>query len=403
MRLCVMAAAMAVFCAMLGGVQIRAAENTEDMPETTAGRPPEGSLESFLGEPRYDLTLELDRGRYTIDVAMDGTVLKLAADAMLLGKDGGETWESVGFSGGGVPVVDETSGEVLMLRHSYREQDLASPVDENDPEAGYHFPVMRSRDNGTTWKRETAVYFKDKNGWLPSSGGAENGITLRHGPHKGRLLVPARVFVNYENRGDLFGDHYNMAIYSDDGGTTWHPSAPFPETGTGEGTLAELSDGRVYYNSRSHIAVDAMRREAWSHDGGETWQDLRVSQVLPDRAGRQNQAYGNKGGLVRLPVAGQDILIYSNIDIPVEQEYRSNMTVWASFDGGETWPVKRPVHPGPAQYSMLAAGRPDTPSEGWIYLCFETRGPNHGNVARFNLSWLLEGEPTGDGEVPDFG
>ncbi len=39
---------------------------------------------------------------------------------------------------------------------------------------------------------------------------------------------------------------------------------------------------------------------------------------------------------------------------------------------------------------MLAAGRPGTPSEGWIYLGFS--GVPDKNLARFNLSWILEGE-----------
>ena len=34
---------------------------------------------------------------------------------------------------------------------------------------------------------------------------------------------------------------------SEDGGKTWQASAPFPAKGTGEATLAELSDGRIYY------------------------------------------------------------------------------------------------------------------------------------------------------------
>ena len=104
------------------------------------------------------------------------------------------------------------------------------------------------------------------------------------------------------------------------------------------------------------------------------------------------------GGLVRLPVAGKDILIFSNIDTP--KATRERASVWASFDGGKTWPVKRLVFDGPSAYSSLTAGRPGTPSEGWIYLHFEG-GPSGGSqVARFNLSWLLAGEPTGDGTIP---
>ena len=75
---------------------------------------------------------------------------------------------------------------------------------------------------------------------------------------------------------------------------------------------------------------------------------------------------------------------------------RVRMTVWASFDRGETWPVKRLIHPGAAAYSSLAAG-PD----GTVYLLFE-RGEEKlydtMSVARFNLAWLLEGAGT---DTPD--
>ena len=75
------------------------------------------------------------------------------------------------------------------------------------------------------------------------------------------------------------------------------------------------------------------------------------------------------------------------------------MTAWASFDGGETWPVKRLVYEGPSAYSSLVAGRPGTSSEGWIYLQFEERQAG-GRMARLNLSWLMDGERTGDGRLP---
>ena len=65
------------------------------------------------------------------------------------------------------------------------------------------------------------------------------------------------------------------------------------------------------------------------------------------------------------------------------------MTVWASFDGAKTWPVKRLVYEGLSAYSSLAAGR-----DGMIYLLFE-RGEKklyeRVSVARFNLDWLAQG------------
>ena len=106
------------------------------------------------------------------------------------------------------------------------------------------------------------------------------------------------------------------------------------------------------------------------------------------------------GGLVRLPVKGRDILVFSNLDTP--KANRERITVWVSPDGGQTWPIKRLVYDGPSAYSSMNAGRNGTSSEGYVYLMFEG-GPGGGaQVVRFNLAWALQGELTGDGEVPDW-
>jgi len=54
---------------------------------------------------------------------------------------------------------------------------------------------------------------------------------------------------------------------------------------------------------------------------------------------------------------------------------------------------------GSFAYSAMSLGRSKTPSEGWIHLLYEGSGGSR--IPRFNLAWLLEGEPTGDGEVPE--
>ena len=78
----------------------------------------------------------------------------------------------------------------------------------------------------------------------------------------------------------------------------------------------------------------------------------------------------------------------------------------------EEWPVKRLVNEPRGAYSSLGAGRPGTPGVGMIYLLFEDRFADMRSktlppdatmqVARFNLSWILEGELTGNGTVPDW-
>ncbi|MFW5692929.1 MAG: sialidase family protein [Thermoguttaceae bacterium] len=353
--------------------------------------PAEAGLEPFLGEPKFEVQPVFEGERLpNVVVATDGTVLAVwgwGTVRVRRSEDGGKTWGPEialreGLNSGGA-VVDENTGDILVF------------TEEKHPPAPLH--VFRSTDHGKTWTEQDVTVHPDEKGNVPSMCMNEHGIALRHGEHAGRLLRPSRCYAGGNER-KYWPQHYTNAVYSDDGGRTWRPSAPFPATGTGEATLAELSDGRIYYNSRRHLSTDGRnprrRHIAHSDDGGQTWKDLAVSDVLPD--GDQHRDYGLMAGLVRLPVAGRDILVFSNIESP---EGRHNGHVWASFDGGATWPLKRQVEEGGFAYSSLAAGRPETPSEGCIYLMYESR-PG-ARIARFNLAWLLDGEPTGDGEVPE--
>ena len=320
-----------------------------------------------------------------ITVAADGTVLAFAKSGRLLrrSEDAGKTWgkiQEVGASGSAI--VDENSGHVMVVNARH---------------------LHRSRDHGKTWKKENITVKSNAVGHgSPDSipvhtGCSESGITLRYGKHKGRLLMPARVQPPKGNNDQEWWPYnYNTAIYSDDGGKTWQTSGPV-QSGTGEGTLAEMSNGHIYYNSRSHMSVDHRRRIAWSYDGGHMWTDWRVSEHLFEvgqpfyfKYGTK-PSYGCNAGLVRLPLettAGKDVLLFSTPDNPGKSRVR--MTVWASFDRGKTWPTKRLVYKGPSAYSSLAADK-----KGNVYLLFE-RGKKKLYesiaVARFNLAWLTKGQ-----------
>jgi sialidase-1 len=409
-----------------------AAESSEQELLTAAGKPAEGPLEVFLGEPLFDMKVVFDDGDHVrepyLAIAVDGTLLAIRNNQRHLrrSEDGGRTWEEIID----VPIthsdsnmiVDESTGHIMSVR-MWNGKDR----------------VFRSTDHGKTWTEEevtikpnelmkqwaeTSLKVRVTKGSPAKSGtyylhanASEAGITLRHGKHKGRLLVSATFRPHakpHPSDRDPADAIFSCAIYSDDGGATWQVSRFFPEGYTEEAALVELHDGRIYYNSRSHSGYydktfgrelrpdETMRREAWSDDGGQTWKDLKISQLLPDGGG-YGRGYGMKGGLTRLPVKGRNVLIYSNADTGGGD--RKKMTVWASFDGAKTWPVKRLVYAPYGAYSSLVAGRPGTASEGLIYLLFEG-GPDGRysamRVARFNLSWILEGERTGSGEVPQW-
>jgi sialidase-1 len=406
------------------------ATSSEQEPRTAAGKPAEGELDVFLGEPLFETQVVFEGGNDVrepyLAVAVDGTVLAMRNYAKQLrrSEDGGRQWGEIvevpfGFSDSNL-IVDENTGDILSVRLW-----------------DGHDRLWRSSDHGRTWKEESITLKPNElMRWLEQTGvkprgsrdgengtyylhgnASESGITLRHGKHQGRLLVTATFrpqAAEHPSDREPADAIYSCAIHSDDGGATWQVSGLFPEGYTEEAALAELHDGRIYYNSRSHAGYyDAarvrelppeasQRRIAWSDDGGQTWEDLEICRVLSDGGG-YGRGYGMKGGLVRLPVMNRDILLYSNAD--TQGGPREKMTIWASFDGGATWPVKRLVSEGPGAYSSLAAGRPGTAGEGTVFLLFEgvETGPYHGmQLVRFNLSWVLGGRLTEDGELPDW-
>lgn len=366
-----------------------------DGHKTAAGHPAEGKLDPYLGEPTLELTQVFRGERFpNIVVATDGALVATFGTSSVRARrseDGGKTWgdeitiSKPGFQGGGV-TVDENSGHIFAF------------VEERHPPAP--ISIYRSEDSGKTWEKQETKIKEDKDGNLPSMHMNDRGITLRHGKHKGRLIRPTRWYAGKNDR-SLWPKHYTNAMYSDDGGATWKSSDPFPANGTGEACIAELSDGTVYYNSRRHWAQEgADPRRRWtaiSKDGGHTWTDLKYCKVLPD--GPQNTNYGCMAGMTRLAVAGKDVILYTNCDSPGGRKLG---TVWASFDGGKSWPVKRLIFEGSFAYSAMTSGRPGTKTEGSIYCHFEG-GPKGGStVARFNLSWVVKGEATGDGTLPDW-
>ena len=351
-------------------------------------------LASFLGKATFEKQRLFDDQRYpNVVVTNKGTILSVwGNDGVFVrrSEDGGKSWKNIitvskkGYHGGGT-TVDRNSGDILVF------------IEDRQPPAP--LTVYRSQDDGRSWHAQSTIMEKDEAGNSPSMHMNEHGITLQRGPYKGRLIRPTRYY-GPNGGGAEWPLQYTNAIYSDDGGKSWKTSKPFPEKGTGEAALVELADGRIYYNSRMHWSErprNKRRREAWSNDGGVSWKKWRIIEALPD--GDQGRTYGCMGGLTRLPLKDRDILIFSNLD--TNATYRERVSVWASFDGGKTWPIKRLADAGRSGYSSLAVGRSQSPSEGWIYLFYEHDPFKGAHIARFNLTWLLDGEVTGDGELPN--
>ena len=361
-------------------------------------------LNQITGEKVYDVWAEEVPIMGHLAVAKDGSVLvfKERRDQKLIevkrSEDAGKTWsdpitvgkrvkidadmsddgrykgEHVGWSELANVTVDENTGDIMVFAGSLKPAEI----------------LYRSRDNGKSWGKEKIEIQPDKNGWLATTYCCDPGITIRQGKHKGRLLMPSQVFVGeinkngsrtYLNKGKdrkFFAKRYSNAMYSDDGGSTWFPSNPFPILGTSEPGLIELNDGSIYYNARTHIRT-GNKIVGKSINGGKTWINSRQDDELFD--GPPDE-YGCKGAILRLPFKDKDIILFSG---PGRRDKRDDITVQVSFDGGKSWPVKRIIKKGPGNYTWMAAGRNGTISEGFIYLL-----SNKDWMARFNLAWLIE-------------
>lgn len=228
------------------------------LPSLPVGASLPPSLDPFLGSPIF-YSRELwsgETGGRSIIVAFNGDVLVIkggASSEYKRSSDAGLNWATANASGDAArfsnAVLDKTNGHIFVMNSANNRISL-------------------STNNGVTWNASTD--------FQPSPDGFNNrptsfsshqaGITLRFGPHAGRLLVPTRV--QYGRIDDsLRGYNYSSAVYSDDGGVTWHTSYPVPVFGTGESTLVELSDGRVLYNAREPMSI-GNRYIATSYDGG---------------------------------------------------------------------------------------------------------------------------------------
>ena len=288
--------------------------------------------------------------------------------------DGGKTWskmETIYEEGGDAkitignpcPVIDDSMGTIWM------------PFCRDNKEV----LITKSTDDGKTWSKPVDIS-KDvvKPDWSWVATGPGVGIQLKHGPHKGRLVIPCDQGVPIQGRRVMF----SHVFYSDDHGNTWKLGGRL-DRHTDECQVVELADGTLKMNARNYWGRAGgrpdrgnMRAISYSRDGGDTWSDLSFDNTLIEPI--------CQASFLRYPGSGTQVL-FSN---PASKTDRTRMTVRFSNDDGETWPASRLLHAGPAAYSCLTV-LPD----GSI-ACLYEGGEQHAYdkilFARFSLDWLRE-------------
>ena len=153
-----------------------------------------------------------------------------------------------------------------------------------------------SDDDGKTWSAPQDITPMVKADWMKFLGvGPGVGITLRTGPHKGRIVVP----VYTTNRANhLNGSQSSRIIYSDDHGKTWHMGGGVNDHRTlYDGTVVDSSTMSNYYAQNTEASVVQLNngdlklfmrgltedlQVATSHDGGLTWDNNVERYDVPD-------------------------------------------------------------------------------------------------------------------------
>ncbi|GAA2988608.1 MULTISPECIES: sialidase family protein [Streptomyces] len=290
--------------------------------------------------------------------------------------DGGTTWQTqqvvrkeAAPKGFGDPslLTDTTTGRIFVFYASSVNQGFfgsATGNDESDPnvlQADYSY----SDDDGLTWTHRRITQQIKNSAWAGMFAASGQGIQLRNGPYKGRLVQQYAIRNN--------GANYAVSAYSDDHGDTWKMGNPVGPGGD-ENKTVELDDGRIMLNNRSA----PYRTIAYSSDGGVNYTPFTQDTNLPDPA--------NNGSVIRYaPDATasdpqSSWLLFSNTESTFS---RSNLTVKMSCDNGKTWPIRKVVEPGSAAYSTLTR-LPD----GRVGLLYERGNVQAITYSSFDLKWL---------------
>ncbi|MCS4483951.1 glycoside hydrolase [Gleimia sp. 6138-11-ORH1] len=309
-----------------------------------------------------------------------------------IAKASGTQWQDLNSYSDPSYVVDYTTGELFNFHvkghnrgwhNGARYQFDADGNTTNDHPDAMDFHVASSTDNGYTWKHRviTAEILKGRTDAVKAFATSGDGIQIRHGKYKGRLLQPAAWHLSD-------GTTRAAVIYSDDHGKSWKLGEWTAAEGEGgrhnwdENKVVELEDGRIMINSRVSAGEAnrlRVRLVAYSEDGGVTWGASKIETELTDPVNNAHIIRAFPTAKPGTPEA--KVLLFSNTKNP---RSRVNGSITVSCDSGDNWnnAQAKTYNPGHTGYSSLAI-LPD----GTVGVLSEVSGASI-RFQRFDASWL---------------
>ena len=270
--------------------------------------------------------------------------------------DGGETWEPMKVimdmgEYGGRPERLNGIGDPSILYDPFTHTIWVaalwiSGLNENDmlwwaskpgmsPTETGQFMLVSSTDDGQTWSDPINITEQIKDpSWQLLFQGPGMGITM----NDGTLVFPAQFKADIGQKAIDGGQYtsHSTIVYSKDGGKSWSIGTG-AKPNTTEAQVVQLADGSLMLNMRDDLNRQNKgegngRAVSVTHDMGQTWT------VHPTN----NSALQEPNCMASLIATDltvkrkkQQILFFSN---PNNKNARTNMTIKASLDSGQTWP-----------------------------------------------------------------
>ncbi|WAC13001.1 sialidase family protein [Dyadobacter pollutisoli] len=263
-------------------------------------------------------------------------------------KDKGKTWSKIQVvatyenlqAGNPAPVMDLTdpafaNGRLFLFFNTGNNHEGEVRKGKGLREVWY----KTSTDGGLTWQQpvnittqvhrpkqpQTNAAYNFEQDWRSYANTPGHGMQLLEGRYKGRIYIAANHSAGEPK--SKFTDYQAHGFYSDDHGKTFKLSETISIEGSNESTAAEISGGRLMFNSRNQKGDVRARIVAISSDGGASWDTTYFEHNLPDPV--------CEGSILSIGKnKGKNMLAFSNA---ADTKNRDNLTLRISFDDGRTW------------------------------------------------------------------
>lgn len=258
----------------------------------------------------------------------DGSVMAADDKCVRVSIDGGKTWQerTVFAEGAEFTVSDERAllrtekGTLLLAFMNLDELKFHWDDAKGGPQPDCRLPayVVRSLDGGKTWLAPQVIQDDSWCGYVRSMIQTKSG----------------RIVAAVEKALADPGRHVMYTYVSDDEGATWKRSNVVDigkiggygdHSGTMEGTVVQLADGRLYQLLRT---LCGRFYETYSEDDGLTWQEPKPSEIL---------ASSSPAMLLRLE-SGRIVMLWNRFRDPEQRiGRRDTLSMAFSEDECKTW------------------------------------------------------------------